>query len=263
MEKHSYNTKINSIEDLKKIKEAEQVIEVTIANIDENLALHCNFTDKITGIIPRNEVSSIVDEETGEVPEKECTNKEGKRVQVEIKDINEKDDGNIEVILSKKAVEHKVRKWMYMHLKPGMKLKGFVRNITQYGVFIDVGAGVTGLLKIEDISVVRIMHPNERFNLGQRVEVLVKKFDRDTGRIEFTYKELLGTFEDNVKDLKEGDIIEGFVRAREKNGIFVELKPNLVGLAEHRSGVEYGQKVLVHIKKIVPDKKKIKLIIVG
>ena len=51
--------------------------------------------------------------------------------------------------------------------------------------------------------------------------------------------------------------------AREKNGIFVELRPNLVGLADHRPGVEYGQRVSVFIKKIIPEKKKIKLVIVG
>lgn len=263
MEEKKKIAKISSIEDIRKIMQDEQVIDVNILSIDEDFSLHCSFTDDIQGIIPREEVSCTLDEETGEVKEKECTNKVGKRVQVQVKDIIEKGENKYKVILSKRAVEHKVRKWMYMHLKPGMKLKGFVRNITQFGVFIDVGAGVTGLLKIEDISVVRIMHPNERFKLGQRVEVLVKRFDRDTGKIEFTYKELLGTFEENIKGIREGEVVEGIVRAREKNGIFIELKPNLVGLAEHRSGVEYGQKVLVHVKRIIKEKKKIKLIIVG
>ena len=57
--------------------------------------------------------------------------------------------------------------------------------------------------------------------------------------------------------------VPGIARDREKNGIFVELKPNLVGLAEHKSGIEYGQKVTVYIKKIVLEKKRIKLVIVG
>jgi ribosomal protein S1 len=66
-----------------------------------------------------------------------------------------------------------------------------------------------------------------------------------------------------VKKLSEGDIVEGVVRNRTKTGVFVELQPNLVGLAEHVSGIEYGQKVLVSIKRIIPEKKKIKLIIIG
>ncbi len=67
----------------------------------------------------------------------------------------------------------------------------------------------------------------------------------------------------NVKKFKEGDIVEGIIRNRIKSGVFVELKPNLVGLAEHVNGIEYGQKVLVSIKRINVEKKKIKLIIIG
>lgn len=59
-------------------------------------------------------------------------------------------------------------------------------------------------------------------------------------------------------------IVKGIARETEKskNGIFVELKPNLVGMAEYKENIEYGQNVEVYIKKIVPDKKKVKLIIV-
>ena len=62
---------------------------------------------------------------------------------------------------------------------------------------------------------------------------------------------------------KEGDIVDGIVRNRIKSGIFVEVAPNVVGLAEHVNGLEYGQKVLVSIKRIIPEKKKLKLIIIG
>ena len=104
---------------------------------------------------------------------------------------------------------------------------------------------------------------SDKLKLGQRLELLVKKYDRDTGRIELSLKDLQGTFSDNVKKIKEGEIVEGIVRNREKNGIFIELKHGLVGLSEHVSGVEYGQKVLVYIKKINEEKGKIKLRIIG
>ena len=78
-----------------------------------------------------------------------------------------------------------------------------------------------------------------------------------------SYKELLGSFEDNVKGLKEGDIVEGIVRNRVKTGLHVELRPNVIGIAEHVNGIEPGQKVLVSIRKINLEKKKIKLIIIG
>ena len=92
---------------------------------------------------------------------------------------------------------------------------------------------------------------------------MIKKVDKDNNRISFTYKELLGTWEDNIKDFKQGTIVKGIAREIEKNknGIFIELKPNLVGLAEYKNNIEYGQNVNVYIKKIIPEKKKVKLLI--
>ena len=145
----------------------------------------------------------------------------------------------------------------------GSKVSGFVKNIQPYGAFIHTDNGLEGLLYIEDISVARIKTPFERFKIGQRIDVLIKDVDLKKNKIYFSYKELLGTWEDNVKEFKEKTVVQGIVRETEKNkrGIFIELKPNLVGMAEYKEGMEYGQKVDVYIKKIVEDKKKIKLII--
>lgn len=145
----------------------------------------------------------------------------------------------------------------------GSKVSGFVKNIQPYGAFIHTDNGLEGLLYIEDISVARIKIPFERFKIGQRIDVLIKDVDLEKNKIYFSYKELLGTWEDNVKEFKEKTVVQGIVRETEKNkrGIFIELKPNLVGMAEYKEGMEYGQKVDVYIKKIVEDKKKIKLII--
>lgn len=121
----------------------------------------------------------------------------------------------------------------------------------------------TGLLYIEDISVARIKTPAERLKVGQKINVVVKDIDRDKNRVYFSYKEMLGTWEENVEDLEEKAVVPGIIRETEKDkrGIFVELKPNLVGMAEYREGMQYGQKVDVYVKKIVKEKKKIKLII--
>lgn len=123
--------------------------------------------------------------------------------------------------------------------------------------------GISGLLYIEDICISRIKSPNERFTIGQDVQVMVKEIDKKQNRVSFTYKELLGTWEDNIKEFKQGTVVQGIVRETEKskNGIFIELTPNLVGLAEYKDNIEYGQSVNVYIKKIVPEKKKVKLLI--
>lgn len=249
-------------ESLQQVKESQQVLDMYIEDIDVNLNMIGKVGKNIKAIIPRDEASSIVGED-GLVEEKYIINKKGKVLPVCIKDIIKNEDGSLELIMSKKILELKVRRWMYMHLKPGVKLKGIVVGLKDYAAFIDVGGGVTGILKLQDMSDSILSNSADMFKLGQRINVIVKKYDRDTGRIELSYKDLLGSFEDNAKKFKEGDIVEGIVRNRIKTGIFVELMPNLVGIAEHVNGIEYGQKVLVSIKKINIDRKKIKLIIIG
>ncbi len=148
-------------------------------------------------------------------------------------------------------------------LKEGDIVTGRITNMKKYGVFVDIG-GVTGLLHIEDISISRIRSPEERFFIGQNIKVVIKSINKDTGRIVLSHKELLGNWEDNVEEFTEKTVVEGTVKEADnyKNGLFIELKPNLVGLAEYKDGFTYGQKVNVYIKKIIKDKKKIKLLIV-
>lgn len=121
-----------------------------------------------------------------------------------------------------------------------------------------------GLVHIEDISVSRIKSPYERFKIGQKVNIMIKSIDRKTNRVVLSYKEMFGTWDENVKGLSEGMTVNGIARETEKskNGIFIELKPNLVGLAEYKKNIEYGQSVQVYIKRIIPEKRKIKLLIV-
>ncbi len=269
MEKKRTNLKNNgkkrmpklTLENLKNIKETQQVLDMYIEDVDENLNMIGKVGKDVKAMIPRDEASSVVGDD-GLVEERFIINKKGKVLPVCIKEIIE-NDGAVELVMSKKILELKVRKWMYMHLKPGVKLRGIVVGLKDYGAFVDVGGGVTGILKLQDMSDSVLTNAADMFKLGQRIEVVVKKYDRDTGRIELSYKELLGSFEENVKEFKEGDIVEGIVRNRIKSGVFVELKPNVVGIAEHVNGIENNQKVLVSIKKINLEKKKIKLIIIG
>jgi len=160
-------------------------------------------------------------------------------------------------------VEYKRYNISETSLEEGMIVNGKVKTIKPYGVFVEMENGISGLLYIEDICISRIKSPFERFSIGEEIQVKVKDIDRENNRVSFTYKELLGTWEDNIKDFKQGTVVKGIVRDTEKskNGIFIELKPNLVGLAEYKENIEYGQDVNVYIKKIIPDKKKVKLLI--
>ena len=161
-------------------------------------------------------------------------------------------------------ISHEDEIMLSNNLHEGQIVEGVVTNIKNYGVFVKLKNGITGLIHIEDLSVARIKTPYERVEIGQNIKVMIKYIDKESHRLTFSYKELLGTWEDNAEKFKEGIKVSGIARETEKNknGIFVELAPNLVGLAEYKDGIEYGQNVDVYIKKIIPEKHKVKLIII-
>lgn len=149
------------------------------------------------------------------------------------------------------------------NLQEGQLVQGIVKEIKPYGAFIELKNGVTGLAHIVDLSVSRIKSPEERLKIGQEVKVAVKEIDSSRNKIMLSYKDTLGTWEENVKNFKEKTYATGIVREadKNKNGVFIELTPNLVGMAEYKDNLKYGQEVQVYIKKINPEKKKIKLLI--
>ncbi len=149
------------------------------------------------------------------------------------------------------------------NLKVGDRVSGVVKSFQPYGAFIELENGVVGLAHIEDLSVARIRTPAERLKLGQKIDIIVKSINEETGRIVLSYKEIFGSWEENASKFQQGTKVKGIIKETEKNknGIFVELTPNLVGMAEYQTGLEYGEKVDVYIKKIDPDRKKVKLVI--
>ena len=117
------------------------------------------------------------------------------------------------------------------------------------------------LMPIDSISVSRISHPSDRFKVGDDIKSVVRMID-ENGRITLSLKELLGTWEQNAALFSQGQTVSGKVRSVESYGIFIELSPNLAGLAELRENVEVGQTASVYIKSLIPDKMKVKLIII-
>lgn len=245
---------------LNKAMQTGSIMQGIVKKCDSNYNLHIDFGNNVTGIIPREEVEAINVDETGFPKPNICMSKVNQYVQFKVKDIDEKD----KYILSRREVGKEALKWVKSELKEGQIVNGIVKSIRPYGVFIEIGGGIVGLLHIEDISVARIKSPLERLKIGQKANFMVKSIDRGNDRILLSYKELLGTWEENVQKFEEGSTVVGIARETEKskNGIFVELTPNLVGLAEYKDGIEYGQDVNVYIKKIIPEKKKVKLVIV-
>ena len=237
-----------------------KIMQGYVGSCDENYNLHIDLGNNIKGIIPRNELEAVDTDEYGYCKTSICKNKVDQYVQFKVKEIYDKD----KILLSRKSVQQEALEWAKKDLVPGVVIKGVIKNIRKFGVFVEIGGGVVGLLHIEDISISRIKTPEERFFVGQKINVMIKSMDKDTNKIVLSYKELLGNWEENIQEYQEKMVVKGIVKEPDKykNGIFIELKPNLVGLAEYKEGLEYGQKVDVYIKKIIKDRKKIKLLIV-
>ncbi len=247
-----------SCEDVKSALQKGTTLQGLVTSCDDKNNLHVDLLQGYNAVIPYPEIDALNCDENGLIRPQICKYKVNNYVQFKVKEIQ----GNI-ISLSRKDAQLEALNWFKNDIKPGDVVKGIVKNIRKFGVFVEIGGGVVGLLHIEDISVSRIKSPEERFSVGQKIDVLIKSIEPN-GKIILSYKELLGNWDDNIKDYHEKQVVQGIVKEADKykNGIFVELKPNLVGLAEYKEGYSYGQKVKVFIKKIIQDKKKVKLIII-
>ena len=164
-------------------------------------------------------------------------------------------------LLSRSKVQARCLQEYIEHLRPGDVVPVVATHLESFGCFVDIGCGITSLIPIDSISVSRISHPRDRFFAGQELLAVVKMLGED-GRITLTHKELLGTWAENAAEFSPGETVAGVVRSVEKYGVFVELSPNLAGLAELKDGVSPGQHASVYIKNLLPEKMKVKLIIV-
>ena len=127
-------------------------------------------------------------------------------------------------------------------LKEGQLIQGTVKNITDYGAFIDLG-GIDGLLHITDMSWGRVGHPSELFVVGDRVEVMVLKYDRETGRISLGLKQKSADPWTNVASkYPVGSRVRGRVVSLTDYGAFVELEPGVEGLV-HVSEMSWTHEV--------------------
>ena len=147
-------------------------------------------------------------------------------------------------------------------LQPGMLLVCRITHLASFGAFADIGCGIIAMLPIELTSVSRLSHSRERFVQGQKILAVVKDFDRQTRRITLSHRELLGTWMENASRFAPGETVQGIVRSVKDYGAFVELTPNLSGLADLREGLEPGERVSVFIKSLRPERMKIKLQII-
>lgn len=200
------DTLINAIE-------TGEVMQGIVNKCDSNYNLYVDFGNNLKGIIPRDEIEAVNIDETGFPKPNICASKVNKYVQFKVKDIDKKDC----FILSRRDVGKDALSWIKQDVKVGQIVKGIVKSIKPYGVFIEIGGGIVGLLHIEDISVARIKTPLERLSIGEKINVMIKSIDYKLERVVLSYKELLGSWEDNIKEFEEGTTVVGIAREVEKS----------------------------------------------
>ncbi|MBQ9937311.1 MAG: 30S ribosomal protein S1 [Oscillospiraceae bacterium] len=232
----------------------------------EAMAVTCDFNHNLIvdlgcmkGIIPRVEAAIGIDD--GSVRDIAIISRVNKPTVFKITEIKKDQNGNNYAVLSRKAVQLECKKYYIDSLSKGDIIPVTVTHLEPFGCFVDIGCGIISMIPIDFISVSRISHPSDRFYGGQNIYAVIKEIDQ-SGKITLSHKELLGTWEENAQDFNIGETVSGIIRSVEDYGIFVELTPNLAGLAEPRENVYAGQSASVYIKNIIPEKMKIKLIIV-
>ncbi|MFQ5846451.1 MAG: 30S ribosomal protein S1 [Candidatus Methylomirabilales bacterium] len=174
----------------------------------------------------------------------------GKTFPMKIIKLNQR-RGNI--VLSRRELLEEERKGLkektLATLEEGKVLQGKIKNITEYGAFIDLG-GLDGLLHITDMSWGRIGHPTELFTVGDEVEVVVLKFDRQTERVSLGYKQRLpDPWQSVAQRFAPGTKVKGKVVSITDYGAFIELEPGAEGLV-HISEMSWTQRVK-HPSKVV------------
>lgn len=226
-----------------------------VCDSSHNLIVDFGF---MKGIIPRIEGAVGID--NGSTRDIALISRVNKAVCFKVTAFANNEYGKKIAILSRKKAQQECYEKYISKLTPGDIINARVTHLEQFGSFVDVGCGIPSLIPIDSISVSRINHPSNRMSVGQHIKAVVKSLEG--GKISLSHKELLGTWKENADNFSVGETVTGYIRSIEDYGIFVELAPNLAGLAELKDNIHINQYASVFIKAIIPEKMKIKLVIV-
>ncbi|WP_317931735.1 30S ribosomal protein S1 [Halioxenophilus sp. WMMB6] len=227
-----------------KILEAAHAAEEVVKGVI-NGKVKGGFTVDVSGIrafLP----GSLVDVR----PVRETAHLEGKDLEFKVIKLDQKRNN---VVVSRRAVLEQAnsaeREELLANLQEGMAVKGVVKNLTDYGAFVDLG-GVDGLLHITDMAWKRIKHPSEIVNVGDEIDVKVLKFDRDRNRVSLGLKQLgEDPWISITQRYPEGARVKATVTNLTDYGCFAELEEGVEGLV-HVSEMDWTNKN-IHPSKVV------------
>lgn len=230
---------------------------VLLCDAGRNLSIKVG---QFNGIIPREEAALGIAE--GTTREIAILSRVGKPVSFVITGV-EVGPGRIPILtLSRRQAQALALSHLLKNIVVGDIIPITVTHLEPFGAFVDIGCGVPSMLGIENLSVSRLPHPGQRFTVGQQGFAVVTGVEKERGRIQLSHKELLGTWWENASRFSPGMAVPGYIRSIKEYGIFIELAPNLSGLAEMRPGLREGDRVSVYIKSILPAQMKLKLLVI-
>lgn len=235
------------------------ILEAPVFKSDENLTMHVDLGKKIYGLIPYEECEMTFDDKA--IKSIAVISRVGKTVAFKVKEIRLDEAGNKYALLSRKEAQVDCKNNFINKLLPGQIIDAKVSHIERYGVFCDIGCGCVALLPIKNMCVTRI-DLKHALKFVKNMKVVVKGVD-ETGKVTLSHKELLGTWEEEASKFNTGETVIGVVSSVEEYGVFVELTPNLSGLAEVNEGVKPGDRVTVLIKGFLLEQMKIRLLIIN
>ena len=244
---------------LREAMEDQRVLCGTAVRCDSQRDLHVRFGG-YEGIIPR--CDAVHPSVSGAERDIAVLSRVGKPVCFTVNSISVDGGGKPRLTLSRRSAQEQAIAWLLENAGPGTVLPARVTHLADFGAFVDLGCGVISLIPLENLSVSRISHPSDRLRVEQDILVAVTAVDRENSRFYLSQKELLGTWLENAAGFAPGDTVTGTVRSIREYGVFVELTPNLSGLADWKSSLLPGDAVSVYIKSIRPDSRKIKLQII-
>ena len=248
---------LSSFENMRAAMERGDILEARAVLCDHDHNLKVDLPC-MRGVIPREEGALGIRE--GSVRDIAVISRVNRPVCFIVTDITVSSDGSPLAVLSREKAQRMCMDGYISTLRAGDVADARVTHLEAFGAFADIGCGVAALMPIDAISVSRIEHPRERFTVGMDIRAVIKSVEN--GRISLSHKELLGTWEQNAESFTQGETVTGIIRSVESYGSFVELTPNLAGLAESHPAAEIGMQASVYIKSIIPKKMKIKLIII-
>lgn len=246
-------TACNRPEGLREAMERGTILEGTTLLCDAEHNLRVGVGEH-TGVIPRREAALGIAE--GTTREIAILSRVGKPVCFTVASL---ENG---LYLSRRRAQERALTHILDTWHTGDVVPATVTHLEPFGAFVDVGCGIPSMLSPEQISVSRISHPRQRFSPGQEIFAAVTGIDREQGRIRLSHKALLGNWAENAAHFAPGMTVPGIVRGIKSYGVFVELTPNLTGLAEPSPGLEEDQRVSVYVKAIQPEKHKVKLLVI-